>query len=138
MVKTYNRQSGLVMILTVFVVALLSTVVVAILGLNTTEIQIMQNQVHAVEALLLAEAGLNDALAQLRLDEEWDDGFTNKAFNGGSYSVGVQGNGEITSIGVTAQGFTANVVATTTISASGPPYAVRLDTFDTNDPNASL
>ena len=63
MMKTHYRQSGSVMMMTVFVIALLSTLVMGILEMNTVDIQIMQNHVNAVEALMTAQAGLNDALA---------------------------------------------------------------------------
>ena len=129
---TYNRQSGSVLVMVVFVIALLSTIVMGILELNTVDIQIMQNHVSAVEALMTAQAGLNDALAQLRLDAAWTDGFTGKAFNGGTYTVALSG-GEITSTGTSAQGFSAKVVADVTLSASGPPYTTRLDTLKVND-----
>ena len=135
--KTNNRHSGSVMMMTVFVIALLSTIVIAILELNTTDIQIMQTQVHAIEALMTAEAGLEDTLAQLRLDPTWEDGFTNKAFNSGAYSVEVD-NGKITSVATSDQGFIANVVANITTSSAGPPYAVRLDTFDINVENVGV
>jgi hypothetical protein len=131
--KTLKRQSGSVMMMTVFVIALLSTIVMGILELNTVDIQIMQNQVSAVEALMTAEAGLNDALAQLRLDAGWNDGFTGKAFNGGTYTVDVKNGPEITSTGTSAQGFSAEVVADLTLSALGPPYITRLDQLTIND-----
>ena len=35
------------------------------------EIQLMQNQVYAAEALATAEAGLNDAFKELRADAAW-------------------------------------------------------------------
>jgi len=131
MMKTHNRQSGSVMMMTVFVIALLSTLVMGILEMNTVDIQIMQNHVNAVEALMTAQAGLNDALAELRADSGWNDGFTNKTFNGGTYTVDAD-NTEITSTGKTTQGFTAELVAEITVSASGPPYIVRLDTLRIN------
>ena len=118
--------------MTVFVIALLSTIVMGILELNTVDIQIMQNQVFAVEALMMAQAGLNDALAQLRLDAGWTDGFTNKSFNGGSYTVTISAL-EITSTGTSAQGFAAEVKADVTVSAAGPPYVTRLDQLSVNE-----
>jgi hypothetical protein len=121
----------------VFISALLSTIVVSILALNTVDIQIMQNTVNAAEALETAKAGLNDALAQLRLDDGWEDGFTDKAFSGGSYSVGVD-KGEITAIAATSKGFVANVVANVTLGMSGPPYAVRVNTLEFNVKDAGI
>ena len=50
--------------MTVFVVALLSAMVMGMLQINVEEIRIMHNQIRAAEALAVAEAGLNDALAE--------------------------------------------------------------------------
>ena len=58
----------------VFVAALLSAVVMGMLEINTEEIQLMQNGVYAAEALAVAEAGLNDAFAQIRQDRTWAAG----------------------------------------------------------------
>lgn len=129
--KTKRRQSGAVLMMTVFVIALLSTIVMGILEMNSVDIQIMQNHVNAVEALMTAEAGLNDALAELRADSGWTDGFTNKSFNSGSYSVAVSGT-ELACTGTSEKGFTAEVVADVTISATGPPHVVRLDSMRIN------
>lgn len=82
-----SKHRGVALLLTVFVVALLSAMVIGLLRLNEVEIQVMGNQIYAAEALATAQAGLNDAFAQIRADATWADGFTNKAFNGGSYTV---------------------------------------------------
>ena len=132
MVRPYNRQSGSVLMMTVFVVALLSTIVMGILEMNTVDIQIMQNQVSAVEAQMTALAGLNDALDDLRADASWTDGFKDKSFNGGAYTVGVSGSA-LTSTGKTAQGFSAEITAEVTLSAAGPPYIIRLDSLTINE-----
>ena len=92
----------------IFVTALLSAVVIGLLQINTEEIQIAENQIHAAEALAIAEAGLNAALAELRNDPDWTDGFNNEAFAGGSYTVTVD-ESEVTSTGQSAAGFTARV-----------------------------
>jgi type II secretory pathway component PulK len=131
MMKTHYRQSGSVMMMTVFVIALLSTLVMGILEMNTVDIQIMQNHVAAVEAQMMAQTGLNHALSELREDAGWSDGFTNQAWNNGTYTVAVSGT-QITVTGTTAQGFSAELVADVTVSASGPPYTVRLDTLRIN------
>lgn len=85
--KARTRNDGVVLMLTVFVIALLSAMVMGLLQLNTLDIQIMSNHVHAANALAIAYAGLNDAFAEIRVDSGWTDGFTDKAFSGGSYSV---------------------------------------------------
>ena len=71
----------------VFVVALLSAVTMGVIQLYTLEIQIMANETFGAEALMIAQAGLNDAFAEIRQDSSWCAGFTNKAFADGSYTV---------------------------------------------------
>ena len=121
--------------MTVFIVALLSALVIGMLQLNTEEIQLMRNHVYTAEALAIAEAGLNDAFAELRADSSWTAGFTDKAFNGGSYTVAVSGslpNLTVESTGTSAQGYIAQVDADATIGTSSP-YTVRIDELRINE-----
>jgi len=55
-------------LITIFATALLSAITIGILQMNTEEIQLMRNQIRAAEALTTAEAGLNDAFAEIRAD----------------------------------------------------------------------
>jgi hypothetical protein len=123
---------GSVLLMTVFVTALLAALVMGMLEMNSQEIQLMQNHVNGVEALAVAEAGLNDALAEVRLDSGWTDGFADKPFDSGSYTVSVDG-ATITSTGVTAKGFVARVEADITVSSSGPPYVIRVNRLGINE-----
>ena len=129
------ERKGSVFLMTVFVIALLSAVVMGIAQMNTEEIQLMQNQIYAVHALATAEAGLNDAFSQIIEDLSWVDGFNNKAFNGGVYDVNVIGtlpNRTIESTGTTAQGFVAKVEADITVGSSSP-YIIRIDNLRINE-----
>ncbi|MCK5566233.1 MAG: hypothetical protein KAJ07_13395, partial [Planctomycetes bacterium] len=103
--------------------------------MNTEEIQLTQNQVYALDAVCVAEAGLNDALAELRTDDSWATGFTGKAFSGGSYDVTVTAslpNITIESTGTSAKGFIARVVAEITIGTISP-YVIRIDELKVNE-----
>jgi Tfp pilus assembly protein PilX len=129
------KSSGSVLLMVVFIIALLSSIVMGMLQINTEEIQIVQNQVRAAEALATAEAGMNDALYQIRTDPLWTSGFAGKAFNGGSYTVTVTGtlpNRTITSAGTAANGFVSRVAAEVTISSS-LPHIIRIDEFKVNE-----
>jgi len=119
------------MLMAIFATALLSMLVMGMLQLNTEEIQLVRNQISATEALATAEAGLNDALSELRADPNWSAGFTDKVFNAGSYTVDVNGS-TITSTGTSAQGFTGRVEADITI-ADAAPYVIRIDHFRINE-----
>jgi len=129
------RNNGTVLLITVFVVALLSAVVIGMLQVTTEEIQVMRNQIYSTQALATSEAGLNDAFAELRADSSWTTGFTDKPFYDGSYTVTVAGalpNLTITSTGTSAQGFVARVEADTTIGTSSP-YIIRIDELRINE-----
>lgn len=127
-----HRQAGTVLLIAIFIVALLSAVVMGILEVSTLDIQIMQNQVYAAEARMTALAGLNDAVAQLRLDSEWDDGFSDKTFNGGTYSVTIK-QGDIEAAGTSSQGFTCVVSAEYTAFFLSPPHEIRLGALRINE-----
>jgi len=130
-----KKKSGSVLLMVVFIIALLSSIVMGMLQMNTEEIQIAQNQVRAAEATATAEAGLNDALYQIRTDPLWTTGFAGKAFNGGSYTVTVAGslpNRTITSIGTAANGFVSRVAADITVG-SATPHVIRIDKLRVNE-----
>ncbi len=121
--------------MTIFVIALLSVAVMGILQMNTEEIQLMQNQVYAAQALAIAEAGLNDAFAEIRNRRNWDSGFSNKSFDGGRYTVEVTGtlpNRTIVSRGTSSQGFIAKLEANVTVD-SDYPYVIRIDSLRINE-----
>jgi Tfp pilus assembly protein PilX len=129
------RHKGSALILAIFIVALLAAVVMGMLQINTEEIQVMRNQIYAADALTTAEAGLNDAFSEIRADLSWNAGFTDKAFNGGSYTVtvgGVSPSLTITSTGTSSQGFVGRVEADITIGASSP-HIIRIDSLRFNN-----
>jgi len=133
--RARKKNTGLVFLMTIFVIALLSVAVMGILQMNTEEIQLMQNQVYAAQALAIAEAGLNDAFAEIRNRRNWDSGFSNKSFDGGRYTVEVTGtlpNRTIVSRGTSSQGFIAKLEANVTVD-SDYPYVIRIDSLRINE-----
>ena len=128
-------NTGSAMLMTVFAVALLAVLTTGILQLDTEELQLMYNHIYSVQALATAEAGLNDAFAQLRTDPSWNTGFTNKAFLSNSYTVTVTGISPmltIESTGTTSQGFTARMSVDVTVGTD-VPYIVRIDKLRINE-----
>jgi type II secretory pathway component PulK len=133
--RAKKKNTGMVFLMTIFAIALLSAVVMGILQINTEEIQLMRNQVYAAQALAIAEAGLNDAFAQIRNQRNWDSGFNDKSFDGGRYTVEVTGtlpSRTIVSRGTTSQGFIAKLEANVTVD-SDYPYVVRIDGLRINE-----
>ena len=118
--SSINTQSeaGSVLLVVVLLVALLAAVVMGHLQINTEEIQLVQNHVGGVEALAIAEAGLNEALARLRQNSDWNAGLVDQPFGLGAYTVTVNGS-TLTSTAVTSRGFVAKVQAEVTKSPGG-------------------
>jgi len=124
-----------VLLIAIFAIALLAVLTMGILQMNTEEIQLMQNQVYAAGALATAEAGLNDAFSEIRVDSNWITGFTGEPFNGGTYDVNVTGtlpNLTIVSEGTSSQSFVAIVDANVTVGTSSP-YVIRIDNLRINE-----
>lgn len=134
MMRKDKKNRGSVMLIAVFVIALLSALVIGMLQINTEEIQLMQNHIYASQALAVAEAGLNDALSEIRADAEWNSGFTNKSFGSHTYTVTVRSLPVLTieSTGTSSQGFVARVEADITVG-SASPYIVRIDNLRINE-----
>jgi len=133
--KTKLKNNGSVLLITIFATALLSAITIGILQMNTEEIQLMRNQIYAAKALAIAEAGLNDAFSELRVNSSWNSGFSNKVFVGGSYTVTVSGtlpNLTITSTGTSVQGFVARVGADIRVGSISP-FIIRMDSLRINE-----
>ena len=117
-------------------IALLSAVVMGIAQINTEQVQLMRNQIYAAQALAIAEAGLNDAFAEIRVDSGgWTGPITAEVFDGGEYSVTVAGtlpNLTVVSTGTSSQGFIARVEADVTVGTS-TPYVIRIDNLRINE-----
>jgi len=118
-----------VLLVVVLVAALLAVTVMGHLQVNAEEIQLVQNHAHSVEALALAEAGMNHALADLRAG---GDGSVNGSLPGGSYRVVVEGP-VLTSTATTSSGFVGKVTAAVTKGSDGPPYRIGVDKWRINE-----
>jgi len=120
-----------VLLVVVLLVALLAAVVMGHLQVNTEEIQLMQNHVGGAEALATAEAGLNDALAQLRQDPGWRAGYADKPFGAGSYTVVVDGS-TVTATAATSRGFVAKIQAEITRGTGDSSSVVQVSKLRIN------
>jgi type II secretory pathway component PulK len=128
--QAHHKNDGVALLIVVFVIALLAAVAIGMLELNTEDIQLVQNQINAAQAVATTEAGLNDALSRIRQSGNPNTNISSTPFNGGSYTV--TGGSTITSIGTTAQGFTARVDANITIGTTSP-YIIRINKLCINN-----
>jgi type II secretory pathway component PulK len=127
------RNNGAVFLIVVFAIVFMATITMGILVMTMEEVQLMQNQLYATQAMCTAEAGLNDAFVQIRSNSSWmpDASYTDKSFPGyGTYTVQRSG-GTITSRGTSPQGYDANVVADVTVGTSSP-HIIRIDSLKIN------
>ena len=133
--RLFAKRSGNAMILTIFVIALASALIIGMLQLNTEQTLLLKNQIGLTQATAVAEAGLNDALAQLRSNINWDQGFDNKRFGSGRYTVEVAGTPPeltITSTGRANQDFTARIEARIDSEDTAAPYRIVIESFRIN------
>ncbi len=138
--RLVSHRKGSVLVMSVFVIALVSALVIGILQINMSEIRLTQHRVYASQARALAEAGLNAALAQIRWDRNWTDGFQDEIlageekFGGGDYDVDVNSDNLTISAAVTSwQGYTATIEAQITVSDGNSPYIIRIDNLKVNE-----
>ncbi|MCX5633118.1 MAG: hypothetical protein NTW93_05555 [Phycisphaerae bacterium] len=134
--RTKTKNDGSILIVVVFAIALMAALVAGILQLNTEQIQLMKNEVFAAQANAIADAGLADAFSELRSNQNWNTGFSNKSFGGGSYTVTVTGtppDPNIISTGTSPQGFVAKVEAEVTIGSTSPSHIIRIDKLRINE-----
>lgn len=73
--------------LTMLIMAALSILTVSALELLTTSMRITGNHKRELEAIYVADAGIEDAVKELRNDRDWRTGFNNKDFLGSKYTV---------------------------------------------------
>lgn len=130
--KTNKKGSALLMV--VFLVSFLSALVMGMAMLNTEEIQLMNNHINSVKAIAIAEAGLNDALSEIREDPNWDAGIGSTSFSVGTYAVTMELNDDVKTListATTSQDFVARIEADITIGEIYP-HAVRIDELRIN------
>jgi Tfp pilus assembly protein PilX len=137
-IKKRRAVAGSVLLVIIFAIALMTMITVGILQMTTEELMLMQNQLYAAQAIEVAEAGLNDAFAQIRTNSSWtpDASYTHKSFTGyGSYTVTLTGTlptRTITSEGTSSQGYLARLAANVTVG-TGSPHVIRIDSLRINE-----
>ncbi len=136
--KTMCRQKisccGSVLLIVVFLLALTAALVIGMLHLTTEELLQIRNQTGMAQALSAAEAGLHDAIAEIRQDSSWRSGFLHKPFFEDSYTVSVTGSLPLLTIdstGMTAGGYQARLRAEVQVGLN-PPYAASIESFRIN------
>ena len=119
-----TQRPAAALIICIFTMVIVSSMVVLVFEVETTEMAITRNRLDLSRALYAADAGIQHALAMLRSDRSWRSGFPSPGVvfppgSNSSYVVtvadGVSGELIVTSTGAAA-GLTKTVRATMTVA----------------------
>ncbi len=118
-------KKGAMLLITVFIIALGTILIIGFLQLSLADLQIVRNNQYSIRALYIADAGIQDALYELGQDKNWNAGFTDKAFAGEIYTVAVAEISSkikiLTSESTVDGSFQRQIEIQTTVQGSDPP-----------------
>lgn len=115
--------------LALIVMSVLSLLAISSFELLTASIQIIANHRHDLQAMYIADAGIEDAIDHLRDDPGWSAGLDVEfpTGSGNTYTVSIDNSGYpiivITSTG-TIQNFQRTLEAEVEVIGSSSPYSV--------------
>jgi len=119
-------------VLTVFTTAILATLIIAFVNITTIDLSLVKNYMCSSKAYYIAEAGVADAINQIRLigwlaDTQWEKTFPPNTSD--TYDVSVSDNSKvITSIGLaSASNFSRVLEVKISVSGSSSPYKVSIN-----------
>lgn len=130
-----QRRSGSVLLLVLFILALSAALITGMLQLTTEEILQVRNQQGLARALAVAEAGLHDAISEIRQDSAWNAGFNGKSFYEDTYTVTVEGSPPsltLVSTGHTSDGYAARMEARIQ-AGGGEPHTITIQSIRINE-----
>ena len=127
-----GEPRGAALVVALIVMTMLSLLTVSSLEMLTINVQIGNNHVHDLQALYIAEAGIEDAIDRLRDDPTWDIGLSDVEFPSGSgntYTVTIDNSAYplivITSTGVVFS-FQRVLEVEVGITGSSSPYSATI------------
>ena len=126
-----EKKEGIALILAMFTMLFVSVLVVALLDMVTIDQKISTNQIRSLQATYIADAGVEEAIYQLRQDDDWSGTGGDVEFpsgSGNSLNVSVSDTA-ITSTG-TIGDFTKVLNVDFLLSGSSSPYQVLIDKWE--------
>lgn len=126
-----SRKKGFILVLTLFVSLLLATLLIGLLSISSIDLVLVKNHIHSLKAYYIAEAGVTDAINQIRLngplaDTQWEAFFPSGSSD--KYTVAVsQSSTVINSTGLAyPTNFSRKLEVKVSISGSSSPYNVLI------------
>ena len=146
-----SKNKASVYIIVIFVIAMLATITMGILQMNTQELNLVRHRIYAAQALALAEGGLNMAMAEIRNDSTWTSetlditGLVGSSewwttlethgtsFGDGFYATSYDGNDVTITAGVDSwRGYTSKIEAQVTVTSTAP-HIIRINNYKVNE-----
>ncbi|MEK7298880.1 MAG: hypothetical protein AAB066_03225 [Candidatus Margulisiibacteriota bacterium] len=133
-----ERSTGSVLVMAVFLIGMVTILVSAHALVINTDLQIVKNVIYTNEARNVAEAGIEDAISELRNNYLWQAGFSDKAFpiNATStYTVTVLNNYPsitLDSVGNVLGQYQCHIRVQLIVMGAplAAPYAIRVDRWE--------
>ena len=130
-----NNNRGSILVMTMFALALVSTLIVGYLMIITTDLTIASNDAWSRQAEFAAEAGIAESLYQLSQNDNWSTGYSNEVLTTNqTFSVTVTNSKPLVTLVSTgsSNGFDKQIQVELSISglnASGD-YRLNLNTWE--------
>jgi len=129
--KLVKNVKGFVLVLTLFTVLILATLIIAFLNITAIDLNLVKNHMCSLQAYYIAEAGIADAIDEIRLngpleDTEWEEFFPASTSN--KYNVSVSQNSTVINCtGLAAvSNFSRALEVKVSVTGSSPPYKVSI------------
>jgi len=130
-IRIKHRQKGFILVLTLFVAVILATLIIAFFNVAAVDLNLAKNYMCSSQAYYIAEAGIADAINQLRLngplaDTQWQQSFP--AGSADTYNVSVsQSSTIINATGIDSESnFTRALEVEVSVSGTSSPYSVSI------------
>jgi Tfp pilus assembly protein PilX len=128
---TGKRREGFILVLTLFTILILAGLIIAFTNMTAIDTILVKNHIYSSNAYYIAEAGIADAINQIRIsgplaDTQWQETFPASTSN--TYDVSVsQGSTVITATGLAAaSNFSRVIEAKIKVSGTFSPYDVTI------------
>jgi len=88
-IKLLKADQGTALLIVLALIAMLSGIVIMSVDRANTDLEMSFNQLHEEQAFYIAEAGVERAVSQLKIDPNWRTGFLSQPLGDGYYTVAV-------------------------------------------------
>ena len=85
-----NNQRGGALIISLSLLGMLTLICIMAVNTAQTDTEIAYNKINTEKSFYIAEAGAKSALAELNIDPDWEEGYSDYTFSGGAFTVSIE------------------------------------------------